>query len=595
MGDGFGAGRGIRVSLRNRVRIRLVLSVLNAFEGLTSLGMSLEGHQLGEFEVLERLGQGGMGAVYKARQSVLKRLVAIKTLSPALAMDGEFVTRFHNEAVAAAALNHPNLVQVYAAGENAGQHWFAMEFVDGESVQKRLDRLGKLEPEEAIAICMHVATALDFGWRKAQLIHRDIKPDNIFLSNDGEVKLGDLGLAKSASQENSLTMTGASMGTPLYISPEQTEGRRDIDLRSDIYSLGCTLFHLICGSPPYSGESAVGVMIKHVSAPLPDICAAYSHVHPAIAAVVLKMMQKAPSDRYQSYSELTTDLLAAFAALSAPVVQPVTATAQAVFVAQQEPAQTQRQAVKLTNADIDRTPKRKTGLWIAAALGLAVVGGGAFWLVTRSTVTKSQTAEAKPVSKEAWRPLFDGNSLKGWRGDQQGSTPKGWMIQNGAIHVSGKNPLLVFDEEFESFELELEWKVAPNANSGIFYWTQNGPLGSSYSYPEFQLHDPAQSDKYKSGALWGMITTQKVYDNPVGQWNKARIVALGGKVEHWVNGELACQYNLDDPSWQKVKAALPPNKKVEWESVRKGAIALQANGGDVDFKNIRVRTLAPGK
>jgi serine/threonine-protein kinase len=321
MGDGFGAGRGIRVSLRNRVRIRLVLSVLDAFEGLTSLGMSLEVHQLGEFEVLERLGQGGMGAVYKARQSVLKRLVAIKTLSPALAMDGEFVTRFHNEAVAAAALNHPNLVQVYAAGENAGQHWFAMEFVDGESVQKRLDRLGKLEPEEAIAICMHVATALDFGWRKAQLIHRDIKPDNIFLSNDGEVKLGDLGLAKSASQENSLTMTGASMGTPLYISPEQTEGRRDIDLRSDIYSLGCTLFHLICGSPPYSGESAVGVMIKHVSAPLPDICAAYSYVHPAIAAVALKMMQKAPSDRYQSYSELTADLHAAFAALSAPVVQ----------------------------------------------------------------------------------------------------------------------------------------------------------------------------------------------------------------------------------------------------------------------------------
>ena len=109
------------------------------------------------------------------------------------------------------------------------------------------------------------------------------------------------------------------------------------------------------------------------------------------------------------------------------------------------------------------------------------------------------------------------------------------------------------------------------------------------------MHDPAQSDKYKSGALWGMIATQKVYDNPVGQWNKARIVALGGQVEHWVNGELACQYDLDDPSWQKVKAALPPNKKVAWDSARRGAIALQANGGDVDFKNIRVRTLAPGK
>ena len=280
--------------------------------------MLQDGQRLGEFEILAKLGQGGMGAVYKARQTVLRRLVAIKTLQSSLSSDAEFVTRFHNEAVAAAGLNHPNLVQVYAAGQSEGIHWFAMEFVDGESVQARLKRLGKLDPAEALAIGMHVQTALEHGWRKAQLIHRDIKPDNIFLSNDGEVKLGDLGLAKSSDQQQGLTMTGASMGTPLYISPEQAEGKRDIDLRTDIYSLGATLYHLITGTPPYTGESSISVMMKHVGAPVPDLREVDPTLPPALAAVICKMMQKAPADRYGSYEELGSALRQAYAALTDP-------------------------------------------------------------------------------------------------------------------------------------------------------------------------------------------------------------------------------------------------------------------------------------
>lgn len=280
--------------------------------------MLQDGQQLGEFEIIAKLGHGGMGAVFKARQTVLRRLVAIKTLQPSLASDAEFVSRFHNEAVAAAGLNHPNLVQVYAAGQTDGIHWFAMEFVDGESVDSRLKRLGKLEPAEALAICMHVCTALEYAWRKAQLIHRDIKPDNIFLSNDGEVKLGDLGLAKSSDQQQGLTMTGASMGTPLYISPEQAEGRRDMDLRTDIYSLGATLYHLLAGAPPYTAESAISVMMKHVGAPVPDIRVLDPSLPSALSAVLVRMMQKAPGDRYGSYEELGVDLQKAYAALSDP-------------------------------------------------------------------------------------------------------------------------------------------------------------------------------------------------------------------------------------------------------------------------------------
>lgn len=144
------------------------------------------------------LDQGALGRLERARQTVLERLVTIKTLQPSLASDVAFVTRSHNEAIAAAALNHPNLVQVYAANETEGIHWFAMEFVDGENVQSRLKRFGKFYASEALAICMHVQTVLAYGWRKASLIHRDIKPDNIFLSSEGDVKLGDLSLAKSS-------------------------------------------------------------------------------------------------------------------------------------------------------------------------------------------------------------------------------------------------------------------------------------------------------------------------------------------------------------------------------------------------------------
>jgi len=139
-----------------------------------------------------------MGAVYKARQRSLGRLVALKTLQESLADDAEYIIRFQQEARAAAVLDHPNLVQVHSAGETDGLHWFAMQYIEGESAKARLKRKGRLDPLEAIAIAIHVAAALEYGWRKAQLIHRDIKPDNIFLSEDGEVKLGDLGLAKSA-------------------------------------------------------------------------------------------------------------------------------------------------------------------------------------------------------------------------------------------------------------------------------------------------------------------------------------------------------------------------------------------------------------
>ncbi len=331
------------------------------------LGGGLEGQVLGEFEILSRLGQGGMGAVYKARQISLKRLVALKTLQGSLAADREFIARFQREAIAAAALNHPNLVQVYSAGETDGLHWFAMEFVEGESAQSRLKRKERLDGAEAVAIAIHVATALEYGWRKAQLIHRDIKPDNIFLSSDGEVKLGDLGLAKSVGgatgEAASLTATGSSMGTPHYISPEQGQASRDVDFRADIYSLGCTLYHLVSGKPPFSGDSAMAVMLKHVTAPVPSLAHALPGCPPALSAAVMRMMAKDPAYRQQNYAELLADLRRAYDAITTatvPQALPVTQQQQPPPPPKRPAAPAPRPAAKAVPAaapaDIHSTP-----------------------------------------------------------------------------------------------------------------------------------------------------------------------------------------------------------------------------------------------
>jgi serine/threonine protein kinase len=275
--------------------------------------MTLEGQTLGEFEILERLGQGGMGAVYKARQLSLKRLVALKTLQSAVADDEAYIARFQQEAIAAAALNHPNLVQVYSAGESGGLHWFSMEYVEGESARARLRREGRIDPREALTIAICVATALQYGWRKAALIHRDVKPDNIFLSRDGEVKLGDLGLAKSAAESKGLTSTGHSLGTPYYISPEQARDSKAVDFRADIYSLGCTLFHMIAGRPPFDGTSAAAIMLKHLTDPVPSLQVAWPQCPPSLSELVGKMMQKEPDARHQDYETLLNDLRRAWA------------------------------------------------------------------------------------------------------------------------------------------------------------------------------------------------------------------------------------------------------------------------------------------
>jgi serine/threonine protein kinase len=261
--------------------------------------------RIGDFEVLGKLGQGGMGAVYRARQMSLDRPVALKILPSQFEEDETYVTRFRREASTAASLNHPNLVRVYASGEADGCHYIAMELVEGENLRQRLKRLGPMPPLEVLTIGLQVARGLQCGWQTAQLIHRDIKPSNLYITEAGEVKVGDLGLAKSLlANTTGVTHTGAAIGTPHYISPEQARGEKSLDLRADLYSLGCTLYELLTGKTPYQGTDALSIINMHITGPPPAIMKVMPECPVPLGRIVNKMVRKARHERHQTYEEL---------------------------------------------------------------------------------------------------------------------------------------------------------------------------------------------------------------------------------------------------------------------------------------------------
>jgi len=262
---------------------------------------------IGGFELVEKIGEGSMGVVYKARQSSMDRVVAVKILSPRLARNARYVARFQREAKAAARLNHPHIVSGIDVGEHQGYHYFAMELVKGRTVQEILEEKGFIPEKRAIEIAVQIADALSHAWDKG-LVHRDIKPGNVVIQPDGVAKITDFGLAKYTQEDDiSLTDTGTTLGTAYYLSPEQARGESAIDTRSDIYALGATLYHMITGQPPYHG-TPVAVMTQHVSGPVPDPKLVKPELSENVCDVIKMMMAKDRRDRYRTPDEVVLDL-----------------------------------------------------------------------------------------------------------------------------------------------------------------------------------------------------------------------------------------------------------------------------------------------
>jgi beta-lactam-binding protein with PASTA domain/tRNA A-37 threonylcarbamoyl transferase component Bud32 len=259
------------------------------------------------YELNHLIARGGMAEVYRARDRLLDRPVALKVLFPELSVDRSFVERFRREAQAAANLSHPNIVPVFDWGEDTGTYFIVMEFIDGRPLSSILKSAGTLSPERTADIGAHVAAALGFA-HKHGVIHRDVKPGNVLITDDGQVKVTDFGIARAINTEESLTQTGAVMGTATYFSPEQAEGI-GVDARSDIYSLGVVLFEMVTGRPPFLGESPVAVASKHVRDHPPAPRELNPSIPPTFEAIILKSMAKDPAHRYATAEELRADLL----------------------------------------------------------------------------------------------------------------------------------------------------------------------------------------------------------------------------------------------------------------------------------------------
>lgn len=267
----------------------------------------LSNRRLGDFVLLRRLGAGGMGEVYLAQQISLKRQVAIKVLRQYVMADQTAQRRFAVEAEAAAKLTHSHIVQIYASGEQDGIHYMALEYVQGLNLRDYVSRKGPVPAKFALRVIEQVGAALQHA-AEAGIVHRDIKPDNILLTRKGDVKVTDFGLAR-LHLENPvhLTQPGVTMGTPLYMSPEQVEGR-SLDSRSDLYSLGATAYYMLGGQPPYRGDTAIAIAIQHIRNDPQPLQNMRPDLPPEICRIVHKLMAKNPDERYQTGRQVIRDI-----------------------------------------------------------------------------------------------------------------------------------------------------------------------------------------------------------------------------------------------------------------------------------------------
>jgi len=265
------------------------------------------GIEIPGYKILEKVGVGGMGTVYKAKQLSMDRIVALKVLNEKYSSDREFVDRFIREARAAGKLNHPNVIHVHDVSKANGRHYFSMEYIDGSSVKEMLRIDGKVPVDKAVDIVLQTAKALEFAHENG-IVHRDIKPDNIMLTKDGVVKIADLGIAKTFEETApSANANRRVMGTPHYMAPEQALGK-DIDHRVDVYALGATFYHMLTGTTPFSGSTAHEVLKAHIQESLPPIQEYTDAVPDPVCFIIERMLAKLPEKRYANMTRLIEDL-----------------------------------------------------------------------------------------------------------------------------------------------------------------------------------------------------------------------------------------------------------------------------------------------
>ena len=365
----------------------------------------LTGQVYGDFRILRRLGQGGMGQVFVAEQISLKRSVALKFLKPELAANKTSLERFKREAEAVARTSHANIVQIYSIGDADGLHFMALEYVEGRNLREFIEKKGPPEVPLGLRIMIQVAAALQQA-SELGIVHRDIKPENILINRKGEVKVTDFGLSRHFKQDSNLTESRLVMGTPLYMSPEQVEGKA-VDQRTDIYSFGVTCYHLFAGQPPFRGQSPFEVALQHVNkepAPLAEI---RPDLPADLCLMIHKMMAKLPEARYQTGREVGRDaqrLRDAFAAsggiLSGNVLSGLTPSGTMMSLSGVESFE------QSATTQSRRSARSRPWLFAGLLASALAVGAGVGWVTTSPPTASVAVAAAIPENKAQEPPAL---------------------------------------------------------------------------------------------------------------------------------------------------------------------------------------------
>jgi predicted Ser/Thr protein kinase len=361
----------------------------------------LTGASLGDFQVDRLLGRGGMGEVYLARQNSLNREVALKVLRPDL-NNPLYLDRFEAEARSAAKLNHPNIVHIYQVGVYDGLRFIVMEYVQGTNLREYLLKKGPPDLPQALSIMRQAAAAVGAAG-EVGLVHRDIKPENLLLTKKGQVKVADFGLCRDLdSDRHHVTQPGVTMGTPLYMSPEQARGQ-PMDHRSDLYSLGVTYYHMLAGHPPFRADSALALAMKHVVDTPVDLSVHRPDLPPDLCRLVMKLMAKQPADRYQSAAEMLRDLtkireslqISALAAASGVAITPPHKDEIAAIDLSPKPKAAVKTEFELAPAAQEQVMPSLQSLFLAGLLGL-VVGLAAGWFARPADLFAAEVGTKHP-------------------------------------------------------------------------------------------------------------------------------------------------------------------------------------------------------
>jgi len=354
------------------------------------------GMQIGGYVMEKMLGVGGMGEVWLAHQTAMSRKVALKLLSPSLTKNSEFVDQFMREVKMTGRLEHPNVITAFDAGVDHGLYYLAIAFVDGEELEDKLEREGRLPEKEALKTALAVAKALNYSWQEAHILHRDVKPANIMIEKTGIVKLMDMGISKSVSESSSITQSGTIVGTPHYISPEQAQAVTDLDFRSDAYSLGATLFHMVTGTVPFDADNPMGVLTKHITEKLPDPRSVYPEMSEACSLLIQILMRKDRDDRQQSWDEVEKDIrLVIKGNLPSSVKKDANPKA----------AKTRRsgKSFSASRANVQVQKTSRAPLFITLIIALAAAGGGTYYFLQEKAKADAVEQAQKDAKREAIR------------------------------------------------------------------------------------------------------------------------------------------------------------------------------------------------